>query len=149
MLGLRDPMHRLDERGPGALLEAQRLAAVGRQAVVAPPPLPGLLDPAALEEAPGLEPVQQGIEGRDVEAQRALRAALDELRDLVAVSGAPLEEGEDEELSRPLLELPVRRSYASDIYIQSCEPEGFGGRRTKPSGGVAAVSGAERRTNGS
>src|SRR3954467_13969593 len=71
MLRLRDSMHRLDERGPGAAANAQRLPARRREAVVAAPALRGLLDPAPLEQALCLQAIEQRIEGRDVEPQGA------------------------------------------------------------------------------
>src|SRR4030095_17039279 len=106
-LRLRDPAHRLDERDPRALLQAKDLTALGRDLVVAPPALRGLLDPATLDQAARLQAIEERIEGRHVEAQRPARTRLDELPDLVAVAGAPLHQGQDEELGRTLLELPV------------------------------------------
>jgi hypothetical protein len=92
MLGLGDPSHRLDERRPGALLHAEHLSAGGREAVIPAAPLRRLLDPAAFEQAACLEAIQKGIEGGDVEAQRAAGSRLDELPDLVAVAGSVLDE---------------------------------------------------------
>src|SRR6266850_5469625 len=103
MLGPRDPVHRLDERRPGALLPAEHLPPRGRQLVVAAAALRRLLDPATLDEPPRLEAIEKGIERGDVEAERAARPRLDELADLVAVAGALLDEREDEKLGGAFL----------------------------------------------
>src|SRR6187551_2217388 len=110
MLGLRDPLHRLDEGGPGAAPLAQRLPAVGGEPVVAAASLRRPLDPAALDQSLCFEPVEQGIQRGDVEAQRAAGASVDELADLVAVPGALLDEGEDEQLRGALLQLAIEVS---------------------------------------
>src|SRR4051812_25925729 len=105
MLGLRDPAHRLDERAPRPPPRAQRLSARRGEAVVAPPPLRGLLDPTPFQEALRLEPVEEGIERGDVEPKGAVGAGLDELADLIAVARPLLDQGEDQELRGSLLEL--------------------------------------------
>src|SRR5262245_7278425 len=111
MLGLGDAPHRFDEGRPGALLHAQRLPAGRRDPVVAAAALRGLFDPSAPDEAPRLEAIEQRIERGDVEGERAAGPRLDQLADLVAMAGPVLDEGQDEQLRRPLLELPVERSH--------------------------------------
>src|SRR5712692_8120584 len=84
-LGSGDPVDRLDEVPPLVPLSGQHLSALGGQPVVASPSLPGFLHPAAFDPAALLQPVEEGIERGDVEAQRAVGTRLDEFVDFVAV----------------------------------------------------------------
>src|SRR5262245_58331120 len=93
-----DTVDRGDEVLPPAALGREDLAPRGRQPVVAAAPLAGLLDPLAPDPAALLEPVQQRIEGRNAEAQRAAGAVLDQLADLVAMPRAGLDERQDQQL---------------------------------------------------
>jgi hypothetical protein len=78
--------------------------------VATPPALPGFLHPAALQPAAFLEPIEQGIERRDVELHPSARARFDQLADFVAVARARLDEREDHEFGRALLHLAVERA---------------------------------------
>src|SRR5262245_18048322 len=88
MLGLRDSLDRLDEGAPGVALRPQHPSPGRRQTVVAAPALRGFLDPPAFDPSALLEAVEEGIQGRHVEAQRSLGATLDELADFVTVAGS-------------------------------------------------------------
>src|SRR6185295_10378371 len=83
------------------------VGASARQTVVATPPLAGLLDPAAMDPAPLLEPVEQRIERRDAKLQDAVRARLDELAQVVPVPGLILDERENQQLRAPFFQLAV------------------------------------------
>src|SRR3712207_5459433 len=97
MFDSRDASDGLDELKPRVALRRQNLLALGRQAVVAASALARLLDPATLNPAALLKPVEQRVERRDVEAQQPARALLDEAPDLVAVARAVFDEREDEQ----------------------------------------------------
>src|SRR5215207_4121511 len=105
MFRVRDAADGLDELAPGVALRGEYFLPFGRQLVVAAAALPGLLHPAPLNPAPALQTVEQRVERRDVEAQHAARALLDEVADVVAVARLVLDEREDEQLSAPLLQL--------------------------------------------
>src|SRR5262249_47449083 len=107
-----------DEGLPGAALPRQHLLAGAGDPVVAPAPLPGLLDPFALQPAALLETVEERVQRGDVEADHAAGAGGDELRDLVAVARAGLDEREDEQLGAALLQLSVSNRWHSDILMR-------------------------------
>ena len=81
----------------------------GGDAVVALAPLPGLLDPAPLDQPAGFHPVEQRIERGGVKGQDAVRPLLDQLGDLVAVARALLEQRQDQHLGAALLQRRVSR----------------------------------------
>src|SRR5262245_21660573 len=110
MLAPDDPSDGLDELTPAVALPDEKPAALRGQAVEAPAPLPRLLDPAPLHEATPLQPVQQRIERRRVEAHAALGALLDQPADLVAVPQPLPDDRQDEELGAALLPFPLDRS---------------------------------------
>src|SRR6187549_286928 len=121
----RDAGDRLHEVPPVVALRREHLPSLPGEPVETPPAGARLLDPPALEPAALLEAVEERVEGSDVEAEAALGAVLDELADLVPVARARLEEGEDEQLRRALLELAVEHA-SQDIrhshicYAQWC-----------------------------
>src|SRR5262249_6276184 len=100
-----DAVDGADERVPAAARPIEELLAVGREPVEAPPPLPSLLDPAPLEDAPLLELVEERVERGRVVAHDARGARGDELGDLVPVARPVLDEREDQQLGAALLEL--------------------------------------------
>jgi hypothetical protein len=65
------PVQRRDEGLPDTALLGEYLATSRGQAVIAPPALAWLLDPAAVDQAFAFEPVQRGIQGGDVERDGA------------------------------------------------------------------------------
>src|SRR2546425_10294882 len=77
MVDSRDEAHRVDESFPGLALTSEDAAALGRQAVEAPPSLAGLLHPPPLEPPAFFQPIQERIERRDMELQLSGRARLD------------------------------------------------------------------------
>src|SRR5262245_48946049 len=108
MVVSRDQRHCAHEALPGFSLAREHSAAFGRQRVEAATALPGFLDPLALQPAALLEPIQQRIQRCDMKLQLAARARLDELADLVAVTRPGLEDREDDQLRRTLLELAIQ-----------------------------------------
>src|SRR5262249_60069359 len=92
-----------DETAPvGALLGEHAAARVG-DAVVAAPPLARFFDPPSPNPAAIFEAVQRRVERGEREAEPAIRARLDELRDLVPVVALVLDDREDHELGAALL----------------------------------------------
>src|SRR6187399_157205 len=88
MLELRDAADGVDEVGPRAAVRSQLLAPERREFVEPAPALTRALDPPPLNPAAVFEPVQKRIERRDLEADAAVGGLVDQLADLVAVTGA-------------------------------------------------------------
>src|SRR5262245_5739726 len=114
MFGSGDAADRGHEGLPRASLRLQHFLPFGRQFVIAPPPLPGLLHPLPLDPAPLLKPVEQRIERGDVETQRPARTRLDQFGNVVAVPWPDLDEREDQQLGAALLQFAVENS---SVYI--------------------------------
>jgi hypothetical protein len=116
---MRDAVQRPEEVLPGRAFLGQDAAARRRDAIAAAPARPGALDPAALDEAAILEPVQRRIERRDVEAELALRPLTDQPADVVAVPGLVLDERQDQDvgaagflgLRRAMLTINITENY--------------------------------------
>src|SRR5262245_5710326 len=85
-----DPAHRLDERLPCLDLRREHAVTVGRELVEPAAPLAGLLDPGPLDPTSLLEPIQQRVQRIDVERQEPARADVDQLAELVTVTGLRL-----------------------------------------------------------
>src|SRR5687768_6030952 len=100
-----------DEIAPAAALGSEHPPSLCGEAVEAAPALARFLDPGAANPAALLEPVEERVEGGDVELQRAARARLDQLADLVAVPRASVGQRQDQELRAPFLELAVERRH--------------------------------------
>src|SRR5919112_6209711 len=88
MIDSSDEAHGVDERLPGVALARQHASAFRRQRVIPPPALAGLLDPPALQPPSFFQPIQERIERCHMELQLPVRAVLDQLADLVSVTGA-------------------------------------------------------------
>src|SRR5262245_64405964 len=99
---------------PRAALRLQHFLPFGRQFVIAPPPLTGLLHPLPLDPAALFKPVEQRIERGDMETQRPARTGLDQFGNVVAVPGPSLDEREDQQLGAALLQFAVENS---SVYI--------------------------------
>src|SRR5215467_12247981 len=127
MFGSGDAADRGHEGLPRAALRLQHFLPFGRQFVIAPPPLPGLLHPLPLNPAPLLKPVEQRIERCDMETQRPARTGLDQFGNVVAVPGPDLDEREDQQLGAALLQFAskirvfifVIATYYADSYTAS------------------------------
>src|SRR5688572_9302168 len=110
MVDSRDQAHRVDEGFPRFALAGENAAPLGGEAVEPAPPLAGFLHPLSLEPSALFEAIQQRIQRRDVEFELPGRLRLDELADLVSVTRARLDDGEDDELGGALLELSVEHA---------------------------------------
>src|SRR5688572_15002718 len=108
MLHPRDAVDCLRERGPGFPLGGEDFLAVGGKPVVAAAALARLFDPAALDPASLLQPVEQRVERGDMKAEHALGAGLDQLAQLVAVPRLVLDQRQDQQLGAALLPFPLR-----------------------------------------
>src|SRR2546430_4720962 len=95
--------NQLEELPPFLALRREHFAALGRDLVIAPAPLPCLLDPAALDPFAFFELVKSGVQRREVEGERTAGPILDQLRQLVAVPRFIGEKCEHDELRRALL----------------------------------------------
>ena len=104
----RDTIERQEEGLPHRALARENLPSGRGQLVVAPPPLARALDPSTVDEALVLEPVQRGIERRDVEVDGAVRPLFDEPADLVAVARTLLEQRQDQDFSATALQLAFK-----------------------------------------
>ena len=99
-------IERIEELTPDPPAFAQHGSARRGQAIEAPPPLAGLLDPAAFDPPLLFEFVEQRIERGGLEFQALVRPVGDQLANLVAVSWRAIEDGEDQELGATFLEGP-------------------------------------------
>jgi hypothetical protein len=86
MFNLRDAVDSLDKHLPATTLRSQNFSPLWRQAVIAPPPLPALLHPSALNPTALFQPIEQRIERRRVEAERPSGTLFDQFADVVAVA---------------------------------------------------------------
>src|SRR5262245_41582672 len=100
----------LDKCLPGLPLLGQDTAPVGRHSVEPAAAFVGLLHPGALDPAALLQPVEQGVEGIDMKFQMAARPCLDQLAEVIAVSGTRVEQREDEQFGGPAFQLAVERA---------------------------------------
>src|SRR5688572_25391360 len=102
-----EPRRALDsghEHAPRLALLRQLLAPGRRELVETPSPLAGTLDPPAGNAALRFEAIEDRIQRRDIEHDRAVRALLDARGDVVAMPRLILELGEDEQFRSALLE---------------------------------------------
>src|SRR5438445_3042475 len=87
--GMTNPGHAIerdDEGLPDVALAREHFLPGSGEAVVTAAPLSGALDPAAFNEALVFEPVERGIERRDVEADGAVGALGDQAANFIAVA---------------------------------------------------------------
>src|SRR5262249_17875367 len=110
-----------EELPPLLALRLEHAASLRRDRVIAPPPLAGLLDPAAVNPFPFLELVQRRVEGGEVEGEGAAGSLFDQLRELVAVERLIVEEREHDQLGRALLGFTDRAAefHAGDYILDS------------------------------
>src|SRR5262245_15514812 len=108
MVDSRDEAHGVDECFPGVALACENAAALGGKTVEASAALASLLDPLSLKPPTLFQPVEQRIQGRDVKLQLASGTRLDELADLVSMTGARLDDRENDQLRRSLLQFTVQ-----------------------------------------
>src|SRR5438552_49311 len=116
MLHPRDAIDGRHELLPATAVREQQPFAFGGDAVIAAAPLPGLLDPAALDERAAFHAIEQRVERRDVESKDAARSRLDELGELVSVPRLMLEERQRQQLRAPFLHLALD-GHGCPIYV--------------------------------
>src|SRR5262245_49496439 len=102
-----DATHRVDEVLPRVALKRQDTAAFGRQTVETAATLTLFLHPFALQPASLLQPIKKRIERSDMKLQLSVGARFDELADLISVTSARFDDGEDDQFRRSLLQLAV------------------------------------------
>src|SRR6476660_1857236 len=107
MLNSGDEVDRFDELAPAGALLRQHVFARGRQAVVATPTLPRLFNPAATNPVPFLQSIKQRIKGSDIESNRAARTQLDQLANLVSVSGTIFQQGQNHQFGAAFFQFAV------------------------------------------
>src|SRR6267378_2214960 len=107
MLNSSDEVDRLDELTPASALLRQHVFARGRQAIVAAPPLPRLFNPAATNPVPFFQSIKQRIKGSDIESNRAARTQLDQLANLVSVSGTIFEQRQNHQFGAAFFQFAV------------------------------------------
>src|SRR4051812_16867035 len=104
-----DAGERLEEVFPDASLAAKGPAAGDRDAVIAPAPLAGLLDPASFEQPFLFHSIQRRVGGGDGEADRAARPLIDPAREVVSVPLAFGQQRQDQQLGAAPLQLARKR----------------------------------------
>src|SRR5262245_65932523 len=92
---------------PGPSLRRENAFPGDGQLVIAPSPLPGLLDPLPLDPTALLHPIKQRIERGGVKLQNAIGSIPDESRDFVTVSRPLLYHGQDQQFGAASLEFTV------------------------------------------
>src|SRR5688572_16183172 len=117
MAQTRDARQRVDELFPARPVAGEHPFPVGGNAVVPLSTLAGSLHPAAGDQPPLLEPVEHGVERRDVELEDAVRALLDQFADLVAVPGPVLDQRQHQDLRAALDIGPQSVRHMWHLYI--------------------------------
>src|SRR5258706_8661937 len=92
----RDAVQCREERAPAPPLRGEHRLSFRGEAIETFAALTALLDPPALNETAALEAVERGVERGDVKLQGAAGSAVDQLRQLVAVAIALVEEREQQ-----------------------------------------------------
>jgi hypothetical protein len=106
----RNAPHGLHKGGPRFPLLREDAPAFRRDLVKPTASLVGLFDPCPLDPPTLLEAVEQRIERIDMERQLPTGPRVDQLTQLVAVSGPRVEERQDEQLGGAALQLAVERA---------------------------------------
>src|SRR6476646_6674289 len=107
MLNPGDQVDGFDKLTPAGALFRKHVFARGCQAIVATPALPRLFNPAATNPVPFLQSIKQRIKGSDVESNRAARTQLDQLANLVSMSGTIFEQGQNHQFGAALFEFAI------------------------------------------
>src|SRR5512132_3594459 len=107
MLNPGDQVDSFHELTPAGALLRQHVFARCRQAIVAAPALTRLFNPAATDPVPFLKSIKQRIKGSDVESNRATRTQLDQLANLVSVSGTIFQQGQNHQFGAAFLEFAI------------------------------------------
>src|SRR5437763_8940053 len=92
MLNPGDQVDGFNKRPPAAALLRQYVFARGGQTIIATATLARSFDPATTNPGPLLKPIKQRIKGSDIKSDRAARAQVDQLRNLISVPGPIFEQ---------------------------------------------------------
>jgi hypothetical protein len=111
MVHSRDQIHRLDEVPPCLALAIEDPSARWCQAVKGAAPPAFLFNPSTLQPTTLLQAVEQRIERGDVKLEVAVRAALDQFADVVAVPRSRLKD-------RQRRDLPVRQWVLFVVFVR-------------------------------
>src|SRR5688500_1013399 len=93
-----------EELAPAATLLRQDGVARRCDAVEAPAPDTGFLDPLSHDPSAALHPVEHRIEGCDVESEHAARSHVDQAGDVVAMAWRRLDDRQDHQLGAAALQ---------------------------------------------
>jgi hypothetical protein len=109
-------------------LRGQHLAPFVGDLVIAPAALTCLFDPASLNPLALFELVQRGVEGGEVEGERAARSLFDQLSQLVAVARLVVEKRQHHQLGSAFFgfadragELHMTENYMMESVISQLE----------------------------
>src|ERR1044072_5086714 len=105
MLNSGNAVDRFDKLLPTVALCGQHLPTFGSQAVITTTALARLLDPPPLNPTTAFESIKQRIKRSDIETQPPFGALLDQIPDVIPMPRLVFNEGEDEQLRTPLLQL--------------------------------------------
>jgi hypothetical protein len=93
---------------PSATLACECRSPFGGQTIVSAATLSGLFYPPPDDQGLRLQPAKDWVQGPDPELKTASRTCLDELSQLVAVSGTCLKQGHDQKFGAALLEFAAK-----------------------------------------
>jgi hypothetical protein len=94
---------------PALLLRMEYLAPLGGQAVIPAAPLVGFFHPLSLDPTLGFEAMEQRIERGDMEGEGAAGADLDQLRDVIAMTGPGFEKRENQKFGAAFFPFGIGR----------------------------------------
>src|SRR5258707_7936458 len=107
MLNPRDQVDSFHELTPAGALLRQHVFARGCQPIVAAPALTRLFNPASTDPIPFLKSIKQRIKGSDIESNGAARTQLDQLANLVSVSGTIFQQGQNHQFGAAFFEFAI------------------------------------------
>src|SRR5262245_29202992 len=118
MFARRDTPHCLHECSPRLFLLCQHPTAFGGYIIKTAATFVRLLDPGALDPSTLFEPIQERIQRIDVEREASARSCVNQLAELVPVPRAGIEQRQDEQLCRALLQLALEGTVVDTCHRQ-------------------------------
>ena len=88
-------------------MRRQDFPAGGSKPIIAPPSLACFFYPTPANPATFLEPVEEGIERSDIKMEDAAGTQLDQMADVIAVSGPIFDQGKNQQFGAPLLQFAI------------------------------------------
>jgi len=110
----------MHEGFPLITLSVQNTPAFGSQAVKAPPPLPGFLDPSALQPFPFFQAIEKRIQRGYVEFQLSGRPRFDQFADFISVARPGFDNRKDDQFSGALLQLAIQYTGINSSHSHIC-----------------------------